>query len=90
MSTHFHEPEIFSLDTAHGPFTFPDQIDKIRFTVEWTSKSRMVCDLKLHIYCYDERVSASLILDITNNIFSFCLESVDKLNCSSLVAGSIY
>ena len=40
----------------NGIYTFTSDVDTTRFTVEWTSKYGMICDLDLHVYCYDERV----------------------------------
>ncbi len=56
---HREEPE-YKLE-VNNDFLFPDYLSSVKFTVEWTSRSRMVCDLQLQIYCFDERVSLEII-----------------------------
>ena len=58
----FHEAaeDYLKLDAHSEAYTFPDFVACAKFNVEWRVKSKMQCDLKLQMHCYDERVSYTI------------------------------
>jgi hypothetical protein len=51
-----HEDTCLKLDSHSPSYSFPDYVGCAKFIVEWSSRSKILCDLKLQVYCYDERV----------------------------------
>ena len=64
------ENQVINLN-QHEPFPIPSDVDCLRFTVEWTSKSHSICDLDLEILFYDERVSRLMYVPNVCKIFLF-------------------
>ena len=48
--------DYLKLDAQSQAYSFPEFVGCAKFIVEWRGKSKMQCDLKLQIHCYDERV----------------------------------
>lgn len=54
------EETCLKLDSKSGSYSFPEYVGCAKFIVEWSSRSKMFCELKLQIFCYDERVCSSI------------------------------
>lgn len=43
----------------NGHYEFASDIDSVRVSVSWVAKSGTICDMDLHAYIFDERVSVT-------------------------------
>ena len=68
-----NEKEIFQLQPGQS-FSFSGEafsdkvIPNVRLTVEWSSTPGTICDLDLHIYCYDDKARFIEKLDFAHNV----------------------